>query len=95
MLFHATHRHNHHSCVAHDPEGKAKFAQVFQGAEDAGVKLVGVYADPPGHTIYMILETDAAENLVKFFDPIVDMGDTEIRPVVDPLAAIKIFDKED
>jgi len=35
------------------------------------------------------------ESLIKFFEPIIDMGQTDIRPVVGPMAAIKILNHED
>jgi hypothetical protein len=91
MIFHATHKHDHHSCPAHDAEKKANFMKAIQSADEIGVKVHGFYADVPGHTIFMILETDAVEKIVQFFDPIVDMGDTDIRPVVDPMAAIRLL----
>jgi hypothetical protein len=94
MLFHVTHKHDHHSCIAHDAEGKAKLAKALKGAESAGVTLHGVYTDAPGHAIYFIIETDHAENLVKFFEPIIDMGDTDIRPVLDPMAVLNILNDE-
>jgi hypothetical protein len=94
MLFHVTHKHDHHSCIAHDAAGKRKLAKALNGAESAGVTLHGVYTDAPGHAIYFIIETDRTENLVKFFKPIIDMGETDIRPVLDPTAVLKILNDE-
>ena len=93
VLFHVTHTHDQQSCIAHDAVGKAKFARVLDGAEAAGVTLIGAYTDAPGHAVYFILETDRVENLVRFFEPIIDMGDTQIRPVVESAAALKILNE--
>lgn len=68
--------------MAHDEEGKTKFSQTIATAEESGVKVHGVYADPPGHQIFMVVETDTMEQLVKFLDPILDFGDYDIRPVL-------------
>ena len=68
--------------MAHDEEGKTKFSQTIATAEESGVKVHGVYADPPGHQIFMVVETDTMEQLVKFLDPIIDFGDYDIRPVL-------------
>ena len=82
MLFHITHTHGYTTCMAHDEEGKTKFSQTIATAEESGVKVHGVYADPPGHQIFMVVETDTMEQLVKFLDPIIDFGDYDIRPVL-------------
>ena len=68
--------------MAHDEAGKTKFSQTIATAEESGVKVHGVYADPPGHQIFMVVETDTMEQLVKFLDPILDFGDYDIRPVL-------------
>ena len=68
--------------MAHDEEGKTKFSQTIATAEESSVKVHGVYADPPGHQIFMVVETDTMEQLVKFLDPIIDFGDYDIRPVL-------------
>jgi len=46
MLFHVTHTHGYATCMAHDEEGKTKLSQTISKAEEAGVKVHGVYAGP-------------------------------------------------
>ena len=89
MLFHVTHTNSYTTCMAHDEKGKAKFSQTISNTEKSGVKVHGVYADPPGHKIFMIVETDTMEQIVKFLDPIIDFGDYDIRPVLDFETAVK------
>jgi len=88
MLFHVTHTHGYATCIAHDEEAKTNFSQTISNAEESGVKVHGVYADPPGHQIFMVVETDTMEQLVKFLDPIIDLGDYEVRPVLNFSTAI-------
>ena len=82
MLFHITHAHNYETCMAHNEKSKTKFMQTILNTDESGVKVLGVYADPPGHKIFMIIETDTMERLVKFLDPVIDFGDYDIRPVL-------------
>ena len=89
MLFHTTHRHTHQSCSAHKPENLKLFAKAIASAEDIAVKIIGSYTDAPGHTLYMIVEADSALQLAQFFDPILELGDTDIRPVADALALMQ------
>jgi hypothetical protein len=89
MLFHATHRHNHETCSAHKPENQAQFAKAIASADELGVKVIGSYVDAPGHAVFMIIEADSALQIAKFFDPILELGDTEIRPVADALALLE------
>ncbi|MAU04900.1 MAG: DUF3303 domain-containing protein [Gammaproteobacteria bacterium] len=74
--------------MAHDGKAKTNFSQTISNAEESGVKVHGVYADPPGHQIFMVVETDTMEQLVKFLDPIIDLGDYEVRPVLNFSTAI-------
>ena len=90
MIFHATHRHTHETCSAHKPENLALFAKAVATANDIGVKIIGSYTDAPGHTFYLIIEADTALQIAQFFDPILDLGDTEVRPVAD---AMELFDQ--
>lgn len=89
MLFHATQRHTHQSCSAHNPENQALFGKAMASAEKLGVKVLGVYVDAPGHAIFMIIEADTAMQIFQFFDPILEMGDTDIRPVADGMALLQ------
>ena len=59
-----------------------KFSQTISKAEESGVKVHGVYADPPGHQIFLVVETDTMEQLVKFLDPVIDLGEYDVRPVL-------------
>ncbi len=88
MLFHVTHTHAYTTCMAHDEKRKAIFSQTISNAEESGVKIHGVYADPPGHQIFLVVETDTMEQLVKFLDPVIDFGDYDVRPVLNFSAAM-------
>ena len=91
MLFHVTHTHGYETCMAHDEKRKTKFSQTIANAEASGVTVHGVYGDPPGHQIFMVLETDTMEELVKFLDPIIDFADYTIRPVLNLSTAMDIL----
>ena len=95
MLFHVTHTHGYETCMAHDESRKTKFSQTVANANQSGVAVHGIYADPPGHQIFMILETDSMGKLVKFLDPIIDFGDYDIRPVLDFETAVKNLSNND
>ena len=91
MLFHATHKHSYQTCHAHDDKRKAKMMESLQSADGLGIKVHGVYVDAPGHVFFFILEADEMEQIVKFFDPMFELGDANIRPIMsmqDALAAI-------
>jgi len=95
MLFHITHTHGYEACMAHDEARKTKFSQTISNAEKLEIKVHGIYADPPGHQIFMIVETATMEKLVKFLDPIIDFGDYDIRPVLDFETAVKNLSNND
>ena len=91
MLFHATHKHSYQTCHAHDDKRKAKMMESIQSADGLGIKVHGVYVDRPGQVFFFILEADEMEQIVKFFDPMFELGDANIKPIMsmqDALAAI-------
>ena len=85
MLFHATH--------AHDENKKAKMMTAIQAAGEIGINVHGIYVNPPGHVFYLILEADSMEQIVQFFDPILELGDTDIHPVMSMQAALDSLSK--
>ena len=95
MLFHATHTHSYQTCHAHDEDKKAKMVQAIQASEEIGIKIHGIYVDPPGHSAYFVLEADTMEQVVKFFDPMFELGDTDIHPVMSMQAALDALKSTD
>ncbi|MHA2031418.1 MAG: DUF3303 domain-containing protein [Candidatus Kariarchaeaceae archaeon] len=95
MLFHATHRHTHATCPSHNPEKRALYNKALNSASELGIKVIGSYADAPGHTAYLILEADTALQIAQFFDPILELGDAEIRPVTDTIELLKQMERRD
>ena len=89
MLFHITHRHNHENCPAHYPDKlKATFGKMLSSAEGLGVKLISVVIDPPGHTIFLIVDVDNLGQIEDLLDPVFELGTAETRPAVNALEAI-------
>ncbi len=88
MLFHATHTHSYQTCHAHNENKKAKMMTAIQAAGEIGINVHGIYVDPPGHVFHLILEADYMEQIVQFFDPILELGDTDIHPVMRMQAAL-------
>ena len=90
MLFHVTHVHSYQTCPAHNPDVKASVAEAIKTAADKGVKLLMTTVDAPGHNLYMLLEADSYEAIMNFFEPLLEIGDADIRPVMDVMAAMNI-----
>ena len=95
MLFHATHTHSYQTCHAHDENRKAKVVEAVQASEEIGIKIHGIYVDPPGHSAYFVLEADTMEQVVQFFDPMLELGDTDIHPVMSMQAALDALKNND
>ena len=95
MLFHATQTHSYQTCHAHDEDRKAKVVEAVQVSEEIGIKIHGIYVDPPGHSAYFVLEADTMEQVVQFFDPMLELGDTDIHPVMSMQAALDALKSSD
>lgn len=90
MLFHITHVHTPESCPADDPErARDTIGKIIAGGDAPGIKLVGAWADAPGHTFFLVVETDSVDKLTDLFYPALTMAHAEITPVEDALALFK------
>jgi hypothetical protein len=90
MLFHITHVHTPETCPYHNPEqARATFGKVLGGAEELGVKLVGVWVDAPAHTIYIVVDTDSSQKIEELLAPAFEIGRAETRVVQDGLLLLK------
>ncbi len=90
MLFHITHIHTPETCPYHNPEqARATFGKVLSGAEELGVKLVGVWVDAPAHTIYMVVEADSSQKIEELLAPAFEIGRAETRVVQDGLLLLQ------
>jgi len=90
MLFHVTHTHSYQTCPAHNPEIKSQIANALQTASEKGVELKMVTVDGPGHVFFMLLEADSYEAIMNFFEPLLEIGDADIRPVMDFAAVLDL-----
>jgi hypothetical protein len=88
MLFQLVNNHTPEDCPALRPDGLKTFAAVVKSAEEHGVRIHSLHVAPWEHAMYGLVETDSAESLDKWFEPMSPFGITKISPVTDVLEAI-------
>ena len=88
MLFRMVNTHTPENCPALKPDGLKTFAAVVKSAEEYGVRIHSMHVSPWEHTIYGLLETDNAESLDLWSQPLSPFGITKVSPVTDVLGAI-------
>ena len=66
------------------PKAKIIHKKVFETASEKGVTVHSIYVNRPQHTMFMVLEAKTFEQIDDFFDPLLEMGNGEITPVVIP-----------
>ena len=90
MLFHITHVHTPETCPYHKPEeARATFGKILSGAEQAGVKLVGVWIDAPAHVAYLVVEADSVQKIEELLAPGFEIAHAETVPVQDGMALLQ------
>ena len=82
MLFHVTSQHSYDTCHSHDKDKQGLQQQALANAEKNGVKIHFNLANRMEHTNFMLLEADNLESIDKMFDPILELGQHEITPVL-------------
>ena len=89
MLFHVTHVHTPETCPSDNPEKiKATFGKMLSIADELDVKVHSLYSNNIAHTMYMVVETDSAENISKMMDPTLKIAHADISPIVDAHAVM-------
>ena len=58
------------------------FSDTLASVGDHGIKVHGHYSNRLEHTAFMVLEADNFEQLDAAFDPILEMGNFEVTPIV-------------
>jgi len=84
MIVYARWLRRYENCKTHDAEGQMLNKQAFPSASEKGVTVHSVYVNRPEHTMFMVLKTDTLEQVDDFFGPLLEMGHTEISPVIIP-----------
>ena len=83
MLFMYIHTHPLDKCVANKPEEmKNMAAKAREGAEKAGVKMIGSYVAPHEHTSYIVFDAPDIMTLEKLLIPMALWGTARLIPVI-------------
>ena len=82
MLFHVTAQHSYDTCHTHDKNKQELQKEAFANAEKNGVRIHFNLVNRLEHTSYMLLEADNFESIDKGIDPILELGEYEINPVL-------------
>ena len=69
--------------------------EAIQSATDIGINIIGIFVDPPGHVAYFVLEAESMEQIVQFFEPLLELGNTDISPVMSMQAALDALKSTD
>jgi hypothetical protein len=89
MLFVLVQTHSHENCPSHKPESLQGISNAYRQADEIGIRIIGAYTDTPGHTGFLIVDTDSVEKLQKFIDPMLDFWNSDVHPVIDTMAVMQ------
>ena len=62
---------------------------MFEGAEEAGVRIESASLDAEGHTFFLVVEADSSQALQDFLFPVLPVGVADTRPVTDALETVR------
>ena len=93
MLFHITHQHSPEACPSNDKARMQKtFGRIIHNTKRAhalGIKILGAYVDAPAHTIFMIIDASANDQIFQFLRPTLKLATVSIRPVEDASVVVQ------
>jgi hypothetical protein len=82
MLFMVTHTHDYKTCSAHQPEISGKLKELSKNKEGNKIKIINAYGNRLVHKIFMIIEAENMEDIDFHFDPVLELGNYEIIPIM-------------
>ncbi len=82
-LFHLKYTHNAESCFKNNKETSEIFKNRLRKANEYGVTIKFNVGNSLEHAIFMLIETDTAEGVHEWLDPIVDLGHIERTSVIE------------
>ena len=83
MLFHLKYTHSAESCFKNNKETSEIFKNRLRKANEYGVTIKFNVGNSLEHAIFMLIETDTAEGVHEWLDPIVDLGHIELTSVIE------------
>jgi len=82
-LFHLKYTHSAESCFKNNKETSEIFKNRLRKANEYGVTIKFNVGNSLEHAIFMLIETDTAEGVHEWLDPIVDLGHIELTSVIE------------
>ena len=83
MFFHLKFTHISEDCFKNNKEISEIFKSRLRKANEIGVKIKFNVGNSLEHSIFMLIETDTAEGVHEWLDPIVDLGHIELTSVIE------------
>ncbi len=75
--------HSAESCFKNNKETSEIFKNRLRKANEYGVTIKFNVGNSLEHAIFMLIETDTAEGVHEWLDPIVDLGHIELTSVIE------------
>ncbi len=82
MYFVVKHTHNYSTCQAHVPESVAAMGDIVTRAPEHNVQVHARYGNRLEHTNFYVIEADSMEDINALFDPVLELGDWDLTPVM-------------
>ena len=82
MLFIVKSTHDYSTCQTHHPEKGPLFSETLANLGHHGVKVHAQYSNRLEHVLFIVCEAETLEQLDAAFDPILEMGNFEVTPVM-------------
>ena len=83
MLFNLKYTHSAECCFKNNKETSEIFKNRLRKANEYGVTIKFNVGNSLEHAIFMLIETDTAEGVHEWLDPIVDLGHIELTSVIE------------
>jgi hypothetical protein len=83
MLFMIQATHDYSTCQTHHPTKGPLYKETLANLGDHGLKVHHVYGNRMEHKQFIICEADTMEQLDAAFDPILELGQYTVTPVIE------------
>ena len=82
MLFMVTHTHDYQTCGTHIPEISGILRELTKNKPENRIQIVSAYGNRLVHKLFMVIEADSMEDIDAHFDPVLEIGNYDIVPIM-------------
>jgi hypothetical protein len=82
MLFMVTHTHDYRTWCDPIPEASGALRELTKNKDGNKIQILAAYGNRLEHKLFAVIEADRMEDIYTHFDPVLEIGNYDITPIM-------------